>query len=103
MRLIQFGVLTSFTLFAGSAAAQQSASVACSISPARAHRTATMLLVGKYALTLETTSGLNAGNSATGSLWLARTSPSDSPPATGRRPDRKSVGAGKRGELGGRR
>jgi hypothetical protein len=91
MRLIQFGVLTSFTLFAGSAAAQQSASVACSISPAGAHRTATMLLVGNYELTLETTSGLNAGNSATGSLWLARTSPSDSSPATGRRPARSDT------------
>jgi hypothetical protein len=46
----------------------------------------TALSVGNYTLTLVTTSGLKAGSEATGSLWLARTSPADQSPRTGRRP-----------------
>ena len=86
-------VLNSFVLLATSAAAQGTASTACSGTPASTQRPATTLSVGNYELTLVTTSGLKAGSAATGSLWLARTSLSDSSPVTGRRPAR----SGRRG------
>jgi hypothetical protein len=89
MRLAQpCVVLSSLISLAVPAVAQQATSVTCSIPPAGAQRPATRLSVGNYELTLVTTSGFKAGSAATGSLWLARTSASDSSPLTGHRPAR---------------
>src|SRR2546425_3753381 len=94
MRLTQLCVvLNSLTLLGASVAAQQTASTACSVPAVSAQGPASRLSVGNYDLTLVTTSGLKAGSAATGSLWLARTSPSDSSSVTGRRPAR----SGRRG------
>ena len=86
-------VLSNVALFAVCAAAQQATSTPCAISPVGAKRPATTLAVGTYELTLVATTGLKTGNATTGSLWLTRTTPSDSSPKTGHRPAR----SGRRG------
>ena len=78
------------SLLGASLPAQQAVDARCVSVDSVPPRGDTLLSPGNYALTLVTTNGLKAGSHASGSLWLAPTSPEDRSPKTGHRPARSN-------------